>query len=76
MALLDQQAQEQVAQAASVAAKASTAALGGQFIFGYTINEFAAIVGMTIAVVQFVYWVYEKVQKHKRNKEAAYGCEV
>ena len=74
MALLDQQAQEQVAQAASVAAKASTAALGGQFIFGYTINEFAALVGMTIAVIQFVYWVYEKVQKHKRNKEVVYGC--
>lgn len=74
MALLDQQAQEQVAQAASVAAKASTAALGGQFIFGYTINKFAALVGMTIAVIQFVYWVYEKVQKHKRNKEVEYGC--
>ena len=76
MALLDQQAQEQVASAASVAAKASTAALGGQFLFGYTINEFAALVGMTIAVIQFVYWIYEKVQKHKANKEAAYGCEV
>lgn len=28
---------------------------------------------MTIAVIQFVYWVYEKVQKRKRNKEVVYG---
>lgn len=77
MALLDQQAQEQVATVASVAAKTSTAALGGQFLFGYTINEFAALVGMTIAIIQFVYWTYEKIQKFKARKEAAaYGCEV
>lgn len=75
MALLDQQAQDQVATMASVAAKTSTAALTGQFIFGYTINEFAAIVGMVIAVTQFVYWIYEKF--FKTTKEVAInGCEV
>lgn len=65
MSLLDSTAQEQVTNVASVAAKASTAALTGQLIFGYTINEISAIVAMVIAVSQFVYWIYEKFFKDK-----------
>lgn len=73
MALLDQQAQDQVATVASVAAKTSTAALGGQFLFDYTINEFAALVGMAIAITQFIYWIYEKFFKAQGVTD---GCKV
>lgn len=71
MTLFDQQSQESLANVASVTAKASTAALTGQLLFGYTINEITALVGMTIAVTQFVYWIYEKFFKESTN-----GCNV
>lgn len=76
MALLDQQAQEQLAEVANVASKASVGVLGGQLIFGYTINEFAAIVGMVIAVTQFSFWVYEKVQQYRKDKDDDNGCNL
>lgn len=73
MPMLDQQAQEQVATAASVAAKTSTAALGGQLLFGYTLNEISAIIAMVIAVTQFIYWIYEKFFKYQGATD---GCKV
>lgn len=61
--LLDHSSQQQMADAANTAAKATTAALGGQLIFGYSINEWAAIVGIVVTLAQFSYWIYEKFIK-------------
>lgn len=65
--LLDQTSQQQVADATSTAAKATTAALGGQLIFGYSINEWAAIIGIIVTVAQFSYWIYEKFIKDEED---------
>lgn len=73
MALLDQQSQETMAQVSSAVGKVTPVALGGQYIFGYTINEFAALVGIVVTVVQFSYWVYEKYTAYKEKKN---GCKV
>lgn len=67
MSLLDQTAQEQVEAAASTFAKVTPAALGGQLLFGYTINEVAAIIGIVVTLTQFSYWIYEKFIKDKED---------
>lgn len=72
MQLLDQQSQEAVSTLTSGIAKATPVALGGQFIFGYTINEVAALVGIIVTLVQFSYWVWEKFFK----EEVPYGSEI
>lgn len=72
MALLDQQSQETMNQVSSVVAKSTPAVLGGQFIFGYSINEVAALIGIVVTIVQFSFWVYEKIQAMKA-KEVAIG---
>lgn len=63
--LLDHTAQQQVTDAANTAAKATTAAMTGQLIFGYSINEWAAILGIAVTLIQFSYWVFEKFIKEK-----------
>lgn len=61
--LLDQTTQQQAVDAANTAAKVTTAAMTGQLIFGYSINEWAAIIGIIVTVAQFSYWIYEKFIK-------------
>ena len=74
-ALLDQTATQQTVDLANVTAKATTAALTGQLIFGYSINEWAAIVGIIVTLTQFGYWIWEKFLK--RDKEIVPdGCEI
>lgn len=65
--LLDQTSQQQVADIANTAAKATTVAVSGQLIFGYSINEWAAIIGIIVTVAQFSYWIYEKFIKDKED---------
>lgn len=64
---------EAVRAAADTVSKLTPPALGGQLIFGYTINEVAAIIGIVVTVTQFTWWLFEKYQfikekKHGRDK--------
>lgn len=62
---LDHIAQQQVTDLVNATSKAVPAAMAGQLIFGYSINEWAAIIGIVVTVVQFGYWIYEKFVKEK-----------
>lgn len=64
---------EAVRAAADTVSKLTPPAMAGQLIFGYTVNEVAAIVGMVVTVVQFSWWVFEK---YKAIKEARDGRKV
>lgn len=72
MTLLDPVATQQTTDAAMAAAKTVPIAMAGQFIFGYSINEWAAIIGIVVTLTQFAYWIWDKFFK----RETINGCEV
>lgn len=40
-------------------------AAGGQLVFGYTLSDLSAIICITIAIVQFTYWLYSTFLRGK-----------
>lgn len=60
-------------EAASKAASAATyAASGGALIFGFSVNEFAAIVGATVAILTFfvnLWFKYQHLELARHGKE-------
>lgn len=59
---------EAVRAAVDTVSKLTPPALGGQLVFGYTINEVAAIIGIIVTVTQFSWWLYEKYTTIKENR--------
>lgn len=53
---------------------APAVALGGQPIFGYTLPEWAAIAGIVYTLVQLGLLIYDRVQKHRKEKDR--GCKL
>jgi hypothetical protein len=53
----------------AIANKTTVAGGAGATFFGVTANEFAALVGVAIALMSFVVSLYFQLRKDKRDKE-------